>query len=101
MRKGMTATQTIVALAVGLIVLVGLGYLVWTWIGKGGGEVSETYCRARLTAYCTQWSVYEFDPNEKPSGGFEVTGGFAPDCAKYRLDSSALYCAELLDLPGT
>jgi hypothetical protein len=57
MRKGMTATQTIVALAVGLIVLVGLGYLVWTWIGKGGGEVSETYCRSKAFAYCTEMQV--------------------------------------------
>ena len=61
MVKGMSATQTIVALAVGLIVIVGLGYLVWTWLGRGGGQVDEQFCRTKILAYCTRDSDRELD----------------------------------------
>ncbi len=54
MVKGMSATETIVALALGLIVIVGLGYLVWTWLGRGGGTVDEQFCRAQLLTYCAR-----------------------------------------------
>ncbi len=55
--KGMSATNLIVSLAVGLIVIVGLGYLVWTWLGRGGGQINEAYCNGQLLAYCTRWSA--------------------------------------------
>ena len=93
MKKGMSATELIVALAVGLIVIIGLGYLVWTWLGKGGGQVSESYCNAKLLAYCTQWSVSNYEGPE-PKGGFS---NFAKECSIYGLDSSPTNCKRILN----
>ena len=59
MRKGMTATQVIVALALGLIIIVGLGYLVWTWIVRGGGEANIQYCKTHAFTYCSQARLRE------------------------------------------
>ena len=50
------------------MVLVGLGYLLWTWIGKGGGQVSESYCRAKLVTYCSGQAA--------KGKGDETIGGF-------------------------
>ncbi|MEM5792774.1 MAG: hypothetical protein QXY45_00225 [Candidatus Aenigmatarchaeota archaeon] len=93
MKKGMSATELIVALAVGLIVIIGLGYLVWTWLGKGGGKVSESYCNGQLLAYCTQWSASNYEGPE-PKGGFSE---FAPDCRIYNLGSRKEDCQRLLN----
>ena len=95
MGKGMTATQTIVALAVGLIVLVGLGYLVWTWIGKGGGEVTESYCRSRAFAFCTEKSVRgQLDDNNLPDEFIDEN----PGCASYTWANNVNggYCEDVL-----
>ena len=79
MAKGMSATNLIVALAVGLIIIVGLGYLVWTWLGRGGGTVTEQYCNSRKMAYCTQWAVSNYNPDNKPSDGWSE---YAKDCTR-------------------
>jgi len=74
--KGMTAIQVIVSLALGLIVIVGLGYLVWTWIGRGSGALTEQDCRARSYMFCTLWS----------RNGYTATESFIdeyPGCNSY------------------
>jgi len=57
MPKAMTATQVIVSLALGLIVIVGLGYLVWTWIIHGEVEANLQYCKTQAFTYCSQARV--------------------------------------------
>ncbi len=93
MRKGISATNLIVALAVGLIVIVGLGYLVWTWLGRGGGTVTEQYCNGRKMAFCTQWSVSNYDPDKKPSGSWS---DYAADCTRIISGVTQADCEELL-----
>jgi len=68
MMKGMSATNLIVSLAVGLIVIVGLGYLVWTWLGQGGGKVSEAYCNGEKLAFCVRWSADGYQTTDGPDG---------------------------------
>ena len=66
--KGMSATNLIVSLAVGLIVIVGLGYLVWTWLGQGGGKISEAYCNGEKLAFCVRWSADGYQTTDGPDG---------------------------------
>ena len=95
MKKGMSATELIVALAVGLIVIIGLGYLVWTWLGKGGGQVTESYCNAKLLSYCTRWSANGFDTNLRPDNKrFSET---YPECNIYSLSDSKEACERMLN----
>ena len=98
MRKGMTATQVIVALALGLIVIVGLGYLIWTWMGRGGGQVSEEYCRAKLFTFCSEKSIGGF--KETTPAKFKEDN---PECEIYswvsEIDESK--CREVLGLKAT
>jgi len=73
MRKGMTATEVIVALALGLIIIVGLGYLVWTWIIRGGGEANIQYCKTKAFTYCSGAKIIDpkrsfFDLNKECNG---------------------------------
>ncbi|MBL7169391.1 MAG: hypothetical protein ISS48_00025 [Candidatus Aenigmarchaeota archaeon] len=103
MRKGATATQVIIALALGLMVLVGLGYLLWTWIGRGGGEVSEQYCRAKAFTFCSKQATlgYPDIPDEK-----DTFLGKNPDCNVYdfgylKFKTGALYRQKCEEILGT
>ncbi|NCN39594.1 MAG: hypothetical protein COY38_03185 [Candidatus Aenigmarchaeota archaeon CG_4_10_14_0_8_um_filter_37_24] len=78
MAKGV-ATQTIVGLVIGLIVIVGLGYLVWTWIGRGGGASTEKFCQTKAFTFCADWS-------RKGYSTLAATETFVaknPDCSSY------------------
>jgi len=99
MKKGISATNLIVALAVGLIVIVGLGYLVWTWMSKGGTEVTVSYCKSRAVVYCGEWQIADYDSNW-PLENQNFTGNpnsFAPRCeGKLPQDVDADYCRILI-----
>lgn len=96
MKKGMSATELIVALAVGLIIIVGLGYLVWTWLGKGSGSVSEQYCRGKAFTYCSRWAASGYI--NKPGGDNFIN--LNPDCKNFgwvsMVSSNSDFCEETL-----
>jgi hypothetical protein len=97
MSKGISATNLIVALAVGLIIIVGLGYLVWTWLGKGGGHVSEQYCRGKLFEYCSsQWVKGNID--DANTAGFLTDN---PECDIFGISVNGASCREILGLKVT
>lgn len=100
MRKGISATNLIVALAVGLIVIVGLGYLVWTWLGRGGGQVNQQFCNGQLLTYCTRWSANGYDPDGVSTfGGKKTWVEYEPKCQEipgFGGDVEKTQCQELL-----
>ena len=89
----MTATEVIVALALGLIVIVGLGFLVWTWIIRGGGQANEQYCKTQAFTYCTRARVRAFDESFSDKN---------PECSDFtwtntvEKDGRGGYCDEIL-----
>ena len=100
MRKGMTATEVIVALALGLIVIVGLGFLVWTWIIRGGGAANEQYCKTQAFTYCSGARVKD------PSKNFFVLNkeceGIYPDSDITASGAgTSNICKEILDISTT
>ncbi|OGI15980.1 hypothetical protein A3K63_01355 [Candidatus Micrarchaeota archaeon RBG_16_49_10] len=88
--KGITATELITALAVGLIIIGILAYLVITWVGKGSGQVNEQACRARALGLCTSWKLSGYNTTLEPdTTEFENDG-----CPKY-ITFNVNYCQSL------
>lgn len=77
MTKGI-ATDTVIKLALGLVVLIAIGYLLWRYLGYSNTTMSESVCRARAIVYCQAASVrgYQVQVN-----GF--TGKDSPGCKAY------------------
>jgi len=91
MKKGMSATETIVSLVIGLLVIGGLGYLLYSWISSGSTQLSEAECSARALTYCTQWSMSGYDSGNMPKGGWAT---YAPTCENI-FDVDQGYCEDL------
>jgi hypothetical protein len=90
--KGLTATQLITALAVGLLIIGILAYLIITWTGKGGEGLTEAECKAKAFGLCSTWALTDYDPENAPAGLADFNLG---DCSQYLTLSSA-YCEGLL-----
>ena len=95
--KGLTATQLITALAVGLLIIGILAFLIITWTSRGSGEISEQACRARAVSLCSAWSLCDFGTDCAPdltavsgSGTFNDPEG----CGKF-FTLSDTYCKSI------
>jgi hypothetical protein len=79
--KGITATQLITALAVGLIIIGVLAYLVINWTGEGSGQISKEACKAKLLSLCGQWMLCDYKDSCKPNEG--IIAEFDADCGNH------------------
>jgi hypothetical protein len=91
--KKAVAVPTIVYLALGVIVLVGLGYLVWASFNPIPKVLTEGECRARQLNYCSSLSQcdYNCEPFDK---SWEE---YAPGCSdEHGITVSGSACENIL-----
>lgn len=87
MKKGAIPVHYIIALILGIIVVGLLGYWFFVLGGRIPGQVSETDCRTKQHAYCTEWSANGYDLDNKPDGK-----DFSEDCPTTSADVYAPEC---------
>ncbi|MBI4010264.1 MAG: hypothetical protein HY361_03695 [Candidatus Aenigmarchaeota archaeon] len=68
MSKGEIPVGYIVAIVLGVIVIVLLGYLFFVQSGNFTGTISEQTCIGKLLSYCNFWSVCNYGPECQPGG---------------------------------
>jgi len=91
--KKAVAVPTIVYLALGVIVLVGLGYLVWSSFLRTPKVLTEGECRVRQINYCS--SLSECDYACTPFG--KSWEEYAPGCSdQHEITVSRSACENIL-----
>jgi hypothetical protein len=94
--KKAIATQTIIYLVLGLLVLMGLGYLLWRQIGPFPGEVNKAECINAQLTYCGM--LFQCDYACTPFG--QSWAEYAPGCSStHGITASRTVCEDILRIP--
>jgi hypothetical protein len=80
-KKGALPVPYIVAIIIAILVIAVLVYWFFVLTNQGTTTSSETICRGKEIAYCTQWSASGYNPDRQPSA--EDFTLWATDCATY------------------
>jgi len=79
--KGALPVPYIVAIIIAILVIAVLVYWFFVLSNEGTTTSSETICRGKEIAYCTQWSATGYNPDSQP--GKKDFSLWASDCVSY------------------
>lgn len=83
----------IVGLILGIAVIAVIGYWFFFLSGKGRLQTDIGFCKAKYIEYCLEWSRNNWDPEDRPKGGWN---SYAQECQTFGFSDNDRDCKKEL-----